>query len=272
MNMMTMLGPLAAAFALWALVSAQAVACAARPDTPPEDLRLRGDAALLAVHASVAYDARYATKRGADAAVRAARDQRIDRIFLRDDNGPDGHFLADCEPEHWVFSKGGELGFALDVGQLTVIGGHLELCMSVALHEVLLQWSRRPPRDRTITLPMDAIYSNGKVIDPDASFHEDFMRFMGVVTYARPGGEHWPKLSLLETMGIIKNPTRQADYLRQVLPHWDRTFDEGWRVVMAVNDGPLQVLRPGKGLRVPTLRFHFIDSVDPRLRTIPADG
>ncbi|MFM1855607.1 MAG: hypothetical protein RLZ83_916, partial [Pseudomonadota bacterium] len=244
----------------------------ARPNTPPQSVSVRGDAALLAVHVSVAYDARYATKRGADAAARLAREQGISRIFLRDDTDPAGYFMADCDPDHWVFSEGGELRFPLDVGQLTAIGGHLELCLSTALHDVLLQWSRLPPRDRTVTLPMDAIYSNGKVIDPQDSFYEDFMRFMGVVTYARPGGEHWPKLTLLESMGIIKNPVRQADYLRQVLPRWDRTFDDSWRVVMVVNEGPLQVLRPGRGLRAPTLRFHFIDSAGKALRTTTADG
>lgn len=272
MNTMTMLKLLMGALLLWAFAPAQAAGCPARPDTPPEAVRLRGDAALLAVHVSVAYDARYATKRGADAAARTARNEGIGRIYLRDDTDPAGYFMADCEPEHWVFSQGGEVRFALDVGRLTVIGGHLELCLSVALHDVLLQWSQQTPRDRTVTLPMDAIYSNGKVIDPSDSFHEDFMRFMGVVTYARPGGEHWPKLTLLETMGIIKNPVRQTDYLRQILPRWDRTFDERWRVVMVVNDGPIQVLRPGKGLLAPTLRFHFVDSADPALRPTRADG
>jgi hypothetical protein len=108
---------------------------------------------------------------------------------------------------------------------------------------------------------MDAIYSNGKVIDHQDSFYEDFVRFMGVVTYARPGGEHWPKLTLLETMGIIKRSARQADYLRQVLPRWDRTFDARWRVEMVVNDGTPVVLRLGTGWRPPTMRFQFIDTI-----------
>jgi hypothetical protein len=159
-----------------------------------------------------------------------------------------------------VHSQDGDITFALDVAHLIVIGGHLEMCMSTALHDVLLQWSRLPPRHRQITLPMDAIYSNGKVIDPQDSFYEDFMRFMGVLTYARPGGEHWPKLTLLETMGIIRKPSRQADYLRQVLPRWDRTFDARWRVEMVVNDNPPEVLRPGSGWRAPTMRFHFVDT------------
>lgn len=233
--------------------------CIGGVDTPPAGLGIPGDIALVAVHASQAYDARYASKPGADAAVKLARVKGIPRLYLRDDD-PAGYFLEDCEPDHWVHSKDGEVPFRLDVGHLIVIGGHLEMCLSTTLHDVLLQWSRMPPRNRLITLPMDAVYSNGKVIDPQDSFYEDFMRFMGVVTYARPGGEHWPKLTLLETMGIIRKPSRQADYLRQVLPRWDRTFDARWRVEMVVNDNPPEVLRPGSGWRAPTMRFHFVDT------------
>jgi hypothetical protein len=246
---------------LWFVASLAAQArCVGAPDTPPSMLRVAGDAALVAVHVSQAYDARYVSKPGADAAVKLARDKGVPRIYLRDD-GPAGYFLEDCDPDHWVLSQDGDITFPLDVAHLIVIGGHLEMCMSTALHDVLLQWSRLPPRNREITLPMDAIYSNGKVIDLDDSFYDDFMRFMGVVTYARPGGEHWPKLTLLETMGIVKRPARQVDYLRQVLPRWDRTFDASWRVEMVLNDGRPEVLRPGKGWRPPTLRFHFIDTV-----------
>jgi hypothetical protein len=250
---------LCGALCLFACLVVQA-RCVVSADTPPANLRVQGDTALVAVHLSEAYDARYASKPGADAAIKEARDKGIPRIYLRDD-GPAGYFVEDCDPDHWVHSQDGDITFALDVAHLIVIGGHLEMCMSTALHDVLLQWSRLPPRHRQITLPMDAIYSNGKVIDHQDSFYEDFVRFMGVVTYARPGGEHWPKLTLLETMGIIKRFARQADYLRQVLPRWDRTFDARWRVEMVVNDGTPVVLRLGTGWRPPTMRFQFIDTI-----------
>ena len=116
------------------------------------------------------------------------------------------------------------------------------------------------PRNRQITYFMDAIYSNGKLVDPGDAFYADFQRFMGVVTYGRPGGEHWPKLTLLETMGVIIREEHELDYLKQTLPRWDRTFPENYRIELQLNDSVKKVLRTADGWQPPTVLFRFLDS------------
>jgi hypothetical protein len=83
---------------------------------------------------------------------------------------------------------------------------------------------------------------------------------MNVVTYGRPGGEHWPKLSVLESMGIIVREDHELEYLKQSLPRWDRTMPADYRVALQLNDSVKKVLRPAPGWKPPTLLFHFVDS------------
>lgn len=229
--------------------------------TSPDKLRVKGDRVMLVVHQSSAYDARHATKRGIDMATRFAKGRKIPLIYLRDDTPEEFYFMDDCEPDHWVYSQGGEIRFEVTASHLYIVGGHLELCLSAALHDVIHQWSkRRPARNYTITYLMDAIYSNGKLIEPEDPFYGDFERFMGIVTYGRPGGEHWPKLSLLETMGIIRREDHELAYLKKVLPRWDRTFPPEYRIVVQMNDSVQKVLRAAPGWNPPTVLFHFVDS------------
>ena len=84
---------------------------------------------------------------------------------------------------------------------------------------------------------------------------------MEVVTYGRPGGEHWPKLSLLETMGLIVREERQLQYLEHVLPRWENTFPGQYQVELSLNGERKKVLRKASGLMSSTLRFEFYDSV-----------
>lgn len=235
-------------------------ACAKREFTESDRVRLTGDAAMIVTHATAAHDARYATKRGVDEATRFAKDRRIPLVYLHDD-GPDQlYFMDDCEPDYWVRSEGGEVRFELPVSQVYVAGGHLELCLSTTLHDVLYAWARQPRRNLVVTYLMDAIYSNGKSVEESDPYYKDFLRFMSVVTYGRPGGEHWPKLSLLETMGVIQNEQHELEYLTKVLPRWDRTLPSGYRIELQLNDSVVKVLRPAPGWNPPTLRFRFVDS------------
>lgn len=240
-------------------LSVQARTCRKHDLTPPGAVRLTGDSVMIVVHESSTFDARFSTKRGADEAIRFAKERRIPVIYLQDETPDEYYFMEDCQPDYWVFSGGGEISFDVTPSHVYIIGGHLELCMSAALHDILLQWSRRAPRDFTITYFMDAIYSNGKMVDPGDPFYKDFVRFMDIVTYGRPGGEHWPKLTLLETMGIIINPEHELNYIGQILPRWDRTFPENYQVEVDLN-GFRRVLRKGPGLMPPTVRFRFFDS------------
>jgi hypothetical protein len=228
--------------------------------TPPAQVKLAGDAVMIVVHASSTFDARFSTKRGLDEAVRFAKNAHIPVIYLQDDSPARYYFMEDCAPDYWVASQDGEIGFDVLPSHVYIAGGHLELCVSAALHDVLYQWSKRPARNFRVTYLMDAIYSNGKVIDPSDPFYSDFTRFLSVVTYGRPGGEHWPKLSLLETMGIIVKEEHELAYIKQILPRWDTTFPANYRVEVQLNDSVEKVLRAAPGWRPPTLSFHFVDS------------
>ena len=168
--------------------------------------------------------------------------------------------MDDCKPDHWVASEDGEVRFDIRASQVYVAGGHLELCLARTLHDILFLWARQPRRSLTITYLMDAVYSNGKSIDVDAPYFPDFARFMGIVTYGRPGGEQWPKLTLLETMGIIRKEAHEIEYLKSILPHYARTMPAEYRVELQVNDAAPKVLRASTVSAAPTLRFHFVDS------------
>lgn len=234
--------------------------CPPHDYSDPSRIKLKGDSAMVVVHATSTHDARFATKRGVDEAVRFAKENKIPLIYLQDDTPAQFYFMEDCNPDYWVFSRGGEISFDVPPSHLYIAGGHLELCMSAALHDILFQWAKQPARNLTVTYLMDAIYSNGKLVEPSQPFYDDFGKFMGVVTYGRPGGEHWPKLSLLETMGIIVRQETELEYLKLALPHWDRTFPGTYRVELQLNDSVKKVLRPAPGWKPPTLLFHFVDS------------
>lgn len=250
---------LAACAALLFHAVAQA-GCRNHAITPPDQVKADGDAVMIVVHQSATYDARYSSKRGIDEAVRFAKLNKIPLIYLQDDTPEEFYFMEDCDPDHWVFSAGGEISFPVTAPHVYIVGGHLELCLSAALHDITYQWAQRPARNYNITYFMDAIYSNGKMIDPSDPFYPDFRRFMDIVTYGRPGGEHWPKLSLLETMGIIIREDHELEYIKQILPRWDRTFPANYRIEVQMNDSVKKVLRSAPGWNPPTVLFRFIDS------------
>ncbi|MFZ9677818.1 MAG: hypothetical protein ACO3BH_05640 [Quisquiliibacterium sp.] len=235
-------------------------ACDPRSVSPADQIRTGNGTVLLVTHASSAFDPRMSTKTGLDAAIRLARQHAIPTIYLKDDAPGLRYFMDDCAPDHWAESEDGEIRFSLQAQHVLLAGGHLELCLSRTMHDILEQWAKQTPRNLRITLLMDAIYSNGKAIDPQDDYYDKLERFLGVVTHGRPGGEAWPKLTLLETMGVIARHRQQRDYLRRVLPHYARTMPSGYRVEMRVNDEESHTLVRGAGSGAPTLSFHFIDS------------
>lgn len=253
-----------------ALLSVPAIAsCRNHTLTAPDQVRIADDSVMIVVHQSSAHDARYSTKRGIDEAVRFAKSRKIPVIYLQDETPDEFYFMEDCYPDHWVYSAGGEIRFEITASHVYIVGGHLEMCMSAALHDIIYQWSKQAPRNFRVTYLMDAIYSNGKLVEREDPWYPDFDRFMSIVTYGRPGGEHWPKLSLLETMGILVREESQLDYLRRALPRWDRTFSDAYRIEVQMNDSVKKVLRSAPGWRPPTVLFRFVDSAlvmdEPRL-------
>jgi len=245
-----------------ALISQVALAICPKPElTDPARVRLTGDSLMIVTHATAAHDARYASKRGVDEAVRFAKSRRIPIVYLHDDGPHQLYFMDDCDPDYWVLSEGGEIKFDIKATRVYVVGGHLELCLSATLHGVLHAWARLPKRDLVVTYLMDGIYSNGKSIEETGGpYYKDFLRFMSVVTYGRPNGEHWPKLSMLETMGVIQREEDEFEYLKSILPHYLRTLPADYRVELQLNDSVVKVLRSAPGWKPPTLRFHFVDS------------
>jgi hypothetical protein len=237
-------------------------ACPAPNLSDPETLRIKAKEVLVVTHASNVFEPRYATKHGIDSIVRFAKERKIPVIYLVDDSPIQTYFFDDCAPDHWVNSIDGDITFPVEVDHIYLAGGHVELCLSRSIHDLLLQASRRPGKSLSVTYVMDAVYSNGKTIQPSDPFYSDFVSFMGVVTYGRPGGERWPKLTLLEATGIIKRPEWDYMYLEELLPRWDRTFPENYRVELQMDDLIVKVLRPGAGFSSPTIKFHFIDSAD----------
>ena len=248
-----------AALLLALLSSAAEALCAGHSFTDPKLISLPGESVMIITHASSFYDSRIASKRGIDEAVSYAKSKHIPVIYLQDDTPEQFYFMEDCQPDYWVHSEGGELSFAVQPTHVYIAGGHLELCMLETVHDILFSWARQQKQHLKITYLMDAIYSNGKSIDANAPYYPDFEKFMNVVTYRRPGGEHWPKLSLLETMGVIRSEDHELEYLKNILPHYERTLP-GYRVELKLNDSVVKVLQPAPGWNPPTIQFDFIDS------------
>ena len=250
---------LLSAFTL-ALISTLAAASCPKPElADPANVRLRGGAVLIVTHATSTHDARLSTKRGVDEAVQFAKSRRIPVVYLKDDTPDENYFMEDCRPDYWVRSEDGEVRFPMP-SHVYVAGGHLEFCLAATVNDVVYIWSKQPKRNLTVTYLMDAIYSNGSSVEESDPFYGDFQRFMGVVTYGRPGGDRWPKLTLLETMGVIQKEEHELQYLTKVLPHYARTLPGEYRVDLTYNNSVPKVLRAAKGWNPPTLRFQFVDS------------
>ena len=256
-----------AIFLLCSLPLTSFASCPQHSFTDPAQVRLTGHSVMIVTHASSNDDGRIASKFGVDEAVRFAKKNRIPIIYLQDDRPANKYFMEECSPDYWIFSAGGELRFDVAPSHVYLAGGHLELCLSITVNDILLDWAKKPKRNLKISYFMDGIFSNGKYIEESDPYYKDYIRFMGIVNYARPAGEYFPKLTLLESMGIILNESRQYDYLKRTLPHYERTLPTDYRVELSVRGSRTQVLQAGKKAfdqtgRPPVLRFEFIDSAD----------
>ena len=244
-----------------AACSEQSLASAGQARAIGESANARQVPLVLVTHPSKSFDPRLSSKRGTDELMRVAKVKGWPSLYLKDDDKIGQYFVDDCDPTGWVFSQDGELNFDLPAREVYVAGGHLELCLSRSLHDLILQWAKAPSQSRRITFVMDAIYSNGKYFEEGKAGYDDLQKFFAVTNYRRPGGEAWPKLNLLESMGVIKSPAEQLEYLKTVLPRWDRTFDERWRVEMIDDDDQVTVLQKGQGFSPPVMQFKFVDSM-----------
>lgn len=257
-----------AVLALSAFSIASFANCPQHALTDPAKVRLTGDSLMIVTHASSNDDGRIASKFGVDEAVRFAKKSHIPVVYLQDDRPAENYFMRDCDPDYWVSSKDGEIRFEIAATHVYLVGGHLELCLAATANDILMQWSKMPRSHLTLTYFMDGVYSNGMYMEESDPYHRDYLRFMGIVNYGRPASEYFPKLTLLETMGIIVNETRQIDYLRRALPHYERTLPSHYRVELRLSEASSKVLQPGKrqpGQTTPSpaLLIEFLDSADP---------
>lgn len=243
--------------------SVAAASCSQHTFTDPSRVTFTGESLMIVTHPTAKYDPRLASKRGVEEAVRFARSKRIPVVYLADrgDASADQYFIDDCSPDYWAYSEDGEIRFDVRATHVYVVGGHLEVCLSNTLVDVLQKWAKQPGQSRTVTYFMDGIYSNGKDIGETDPYYRDYVSFMGVVTYGKPRDEQWAKLTLLETIALIVNQRRQQEYLQRVLPFYQKLLPGDYRVQVELNGTPVRVLQAGRGAKPPVLRFQFIDSV-----------
>ena len=225
-------------------------------------LKLDDRPVLIATHASSSFDSNFAAKRGIDDAVQYAHEMNMQVVYVQDDPSDSNYYFDDCKPDSWVHSESGSLEFDIPSSEVYLVGGHLELCLSNSLTTLVDRWNRQPPRNRTVNIFMDAVYSNGKSVDESMPFFNDVQKLMQIRAYGHPAGEHWGKASLLEIMAAILKPEQQLRYARSVLPPWERNLPPGYRVELQIDDAAPQVLRPGPRLGAPVLKFRFLDSAN----------
>ena len=246
---------------LLVIASSAAASCTEYAFTDPGRIPF-GDSLMIVTHPTARYDPRLASKHGVDEALRFARARRIPVVYLADrgNAAASQYFIDDCTPDFWVYSEDGEITFEVRATHVYVVGGHLEVCLSNTLLDVLQKWAKQPGQNRTITYFMDGIYSNGKDIGEADPYYRNYVTFMSAVTYGKPSDGQWGKLTLLETMGLITNPARQHEYLQRTLPFYQKLLPADYRVEMGLNGTPVRVLQAGRGARPPVVRFEFVDS------------
>lgn len=234
--------------------------CPSRALQTADQVSLAADSVLIVTHASTAYDPRFASKHGIDLAASFARRQGIPIVYLQDDTADQDYFTEVCTPEYWVSSADGELGFQVQSSHVYVAGGHLEQCLFNTVNEVIFSWAAQEERDLTLTFLMDAIYSSGDLIRDSDDYYADYSAFMRIITHGRSEEEAWPKITLLETLGVINQQKHALEYLKRVLPNFENTLSSDYRVELYLNDSEIAVLQNPPMWNSPTLRFRFVDS------------
>jgi hypothetical protein len=246
------------AFALYSAVVH--ASCQKHPFTDPTEINLNSDSVLLVTHASATYDPRFSSKRGVDEATSFARIKGIPVVYLQDNTPEQDYFMEDCTPDYRVFSENGELSFEVTPSRVYVAGGHLEQCLYSTVQDLLHSWAKQQARNLTLTYLMNGIYSNGELVQDTDAYYRDFDLFMRALTYRRSDADPWPKVTLLESLGMINREDREIEYLRRTLPNFEGILPPDYRVELQLNDSAVTGLQGEADEYAPTLRFHFVDS------------
>lgn len=234
--------------------------CPPRPLGTPDEIKVVQDSLLIVTHASTKYDARLATKYGLDLATNFARMRGIPMVYLQDDAIEANYFTEECAPEYWLYSASGELGFEVQSSNVFLAGGHLEQCLFTTVNEVILSWAGQEERDLSMTFLMDAIYSSGELIMDGDEYFADYSTFMRILNYGRGEDGPWPKITLLETAGLIRQQARVVEYLKRTLPNLETSLPRDYRVELYLNDAEVAVLRDPLLWSSPVLQIRFVDS------------
>lgn len=239
-----------------------AAPCPAPNFTAASEVSLSRNEAMIVTHPSTQWDGRFSSKMGMDAAVQFAKKRNIPVVYLQDSslgttNGT--YFFADCNPDYSVASSGGEFSFQVAANHIYSVGGHWEYCQKTTMHDLMRSWSTKT-EDLKITQVMDGLYTAGSYFSSSDAYYNDFKRFMEILTFNNPR-PYWyiTKLSLLESMGIIKDRAKRVAFLKRNLPPYSY-LTGGYEVVMTV-DGVTETLRAGQGANPPRLTLEFVDTL-----------
>jgi hypothetical protein len=248
------------ALALAMFSEAALAVCQKPPFTHPARVVLDSDAVLLVTHASSTYDTRLSSKLGIDRAVRFARQMGIPVIYLEDKTPEAQYFTADCSPDYRVFSRDGELPFEVKATHVYVVGGHLEHCLARTVEGVVNSWARQRVRDRTLTFLMDGIYTTGELIEESDPFYKDFTQFKRAIAHRRTDADPMPKLTLLETLGLIDEEETEIEFVKRALPYSGEVLTSTYEVELSLNNTLTRKIPTEPGSALGRIRFNFQDS------------
>ncbi len=249
------------ALALVLFSEAVLASCPSSQFADPSQIKLNSDSLLIVTHASATYDSRYSSKRGIDEATSYARSKGIPIVYLQDNTSEQDYFMADCRPDYRVFSEDGELSFEVKASHVYVVGGHMEQCLYRTVEGVLNSWSKRTGQDFTLTYLMDGIYSTGELVEENDKYYKEFDRFTHIVSHRRTEADPWPKVTLLEIMGVINQEEGEVEYLSRTLPNFEAALTPNYQVDLQLNNSVIKGLQSSQeGDNPPKLRFNFVDS------------
>lgn len=243
---------------------AKAAACPAPSFTDPKNVKLKEGKFLLVTHPSSQWDGRFSSKAGMDSAIRFAKTNALQVVYLQDPDLKETnstYFFSDCQPDYWVSSDGGEFSFSVPSQVVYAVGGHWELCQNQSVDNLLQAWSKMPLMDRTVYQVMDGIYSFGVKFERQDPWYEDFRRFMEIIGYAstRPSSR-FAKMTLSEALGIIKDSEGQKKFLART--HYQtQGLDPKYRVELRLYGQTFEVLQPGLGSDAPVIAIDYIASL-----------
>lgn len=246
-----------------ALCSKAALAVCLQPQfNDPSQVKPNSDAVLLVTHASSTYDTRLSSKRGIDKAVSFAKSKGIPVIYLQDNTPAEKYFTADCSPDYRVFSRDGELPFEVKASRVYVVGGHIEQCLSRTIEGVINSWARQQTRNLSLTFLMDSIYSTGELVEESDPYYDAFSQFRRIIAHRRTDADPMPKLTLLETLGVIDQEESEIEFLARTLPNSGEVLTSRYKVELSLNSMLTRQIEAEPEGAIARIRFNFVDSAD----------